>query len=366
MKRELADRGLELLFDAVTRRGSWSEGLGQLAAAFGANGAALIPENPMISELGLPVFGSAADAFPNFIEQGWYQNDLRAQRGWQLASKGQRVFYEHHVSTEEERRTEPYYQDFFWKYDMPWFVGVSFSAVGQRWAFALFRSTEDEPFQPDMSAALLYLRPHFSRIVKLAYALRANDHTGTLSILERAGVPLVGIGFDERVAWSTAQARSVLLPEVTIRQGRLQTQSRLINERLAALVHQASRVRSPLGQNADSAVLISDGIRPRLLIDILAMPRSGQDVFSHLAAIATIRVLSGPIAADPTRLVKLFGLTPMEAQVAALVGSGLSNPAAAKRLDLGYETVKTHLARVYQKLGITRQSELSSLVSALQ
>ena len=51
-------------------------------------------------------------------------------------------------------------------------------------------------------------------------------------------------------------------------------------------------------------------------------------------------------------------LTPTEARVAELVAEGLTNPQVAKELLMGPETVKTHLSRVFAKLGVANRKEL--------
>ena len=45
-------------------------------------------------------------------------------------------------------------------------------------------------------------------------------------------------------------------------------------------------------------------------------------------------------------------LTPREAEVLGLVAHGLSNAAIARRLFIGEATVKTHLLKVFAKLGV--------------
>jgi DNA-binding CsgD family transcriptional regulator/PAS domain-containing protein len=60
-----------------------------------------------------------------------------------------------------------------------------------------------------------------------------------------------------------------------------------------------------------------------------------------------------------------FGLTSAEARVATLVGSGLSGPQAAQILDVSPATVKTHLARCFEKMGLRSQVELARILSAL-
>jgi predicted ATPase/class 3 adenylate cyclase/DNA-binding CsgD family transcriptional regulator len=53
-------------------------------------------------------------------------------------------------------------------------------------------------------------------------------------------------------------------------------------------------------------------------------------------------------------------LTPSEQQVVALVAEGLTNPEIAERLFMGRETVKTHLSRIYDKLGVRSRAALAT------
>lgn len=61
-------------------------------------------------------------------------------------------------------------------------------------------------------------------------------------------------------------------------------------------------------------------------------------------------------------LQRMRGLTPCEARVAARFAQGASIPLVARDLRVSVETIRTHLKRVYQKLGTTRQAELVHLL----
>ena len=59
-----------------------------------------------------------------------------------------------------------------------------------------------------------------------------------------------------------------------------------------------------------------------------------------------------------THFNKLARLTARERQVAALVGNGLSNKLVARKLSVAEGTVKIHLYKIFQKLGVQGRSEL--------
>ncbi|WP_425410492.1 response regulator transcription factor [Hyphococcus sp.] len=50
-------------------------------------------------------------------------------------------------------------------------------------------------------------------------------------------------------------------------------------------------------------------------------------------------------------------LTPRELESLALLADGLTNKEIARKLDISPNTVKTHLARVYEKLGVSRRTQ---------
>jgi DNA-binding CsgD family transcriptional regulator len=60
-----------------------------------------------------------------------------------------------------------------------------------------------------------------------------------------------------------------------------------------------------------------------------------------------------------------YGLTVGEARTAALVGSGLSNPAVAAALGISVNTVRTQLARCFDKTGVHSQVALARIVCAI-
>jgi DNA-binding NarL/FixJ family response regulator len=63
-----------------------------------------------------------------------------------------------------------------------------------------------------------------------------------------------------------------------------------------------------------------------------------------------------PFDGNPKALAEL-GISPREAAVLAELAAGFSNKEIARRLDVSPNTVKTHVARLYEKLGATRRTD---------
>lgn len=62
----------------------------------------------------------------------------------------------------------------------------------------------------------------------------------------------------------------------------------------------------------------------------------------------------------------LSKLTSRQLEVTELVAGGLSAPDAARKLDIGVETVRDHLKQAYRRLGVTNRAELARLVAEAQ
>ena len=72
-----------------------------------------------------------------------------------------------------------------------------------------------------------------------------------------------------------------------------------------------------------------------------------------------------PRAVSRHLMSRLYGLTPREAALASVLSTGATVRAAAAELGITYETARTHLRRVFEKTGTSRQTELIVLLSRL-
>jgi DNA-binding CsgD family transcriptional regulator len=66
--------------------------------------------------------------------------------------------------------------------------------------------------------------------------------------------------------------------------------------------------------------------------------------------------IAGPFARNETRLEQL-GITPRELEILEAMAAGLSNREMAERLFVSENTVKTHAARLFDKLSARRRTQ---------
>lgn len=103
--------------------------------------------------------------------------------------------------------------------------------------------------------------------------------------------------------------------------------------------------------------------RERLLFDLVRP--------AFVAALARSRTRAArvhPVPDDASTVDNqaIHRLTRRERDVVALVVEGLLDKEIAERLGISYTTVRTHLDRSFQKLGVTNRSRLARLVQSAQ
>ena len=78
---------------------------------------------------------------------------------------------------------------------------------------------------------------------------------------------------------------------------------------------------------------------------------------TEVVVVKEVRVRErGPFVLDAEAL-KESGLTPREHEILGLIAEGLSNREIGEKLFVSENTVKTHLARVFEKLGVARRTQ---------
>jgi DNA-binding CsgD family transcriptional regulator len=221
--------------------------------------------------------------------------------------------------------------------------------------------------EPDV-AILRLLAPHIRRAVAISDVL--DMRAVTISTLETSldliatGVVLVDV--DARIVHANRVAQAMLKAGSPIRSDRGELRA-LIPETTTAL-------RAAIARAAASEVTIggagigvpapqADG-EPAL---IHVLPLLSGDVRARIAprAVAALFITPAPdgVGAPPAALAALFDLSPAETRTLERLLAGDTLAEAATALGIAVTTVRTHLARIFEKTGTSRQAELIGLAA---
>jgi DNA-binding CsgD family transcriptional regulator len=233
---------------------------------------------------------------------------------------------------------------------------------------AIFAGDDRADFGGEEIALLKALMPHMQRALKIHMHLaEANLRQGEfVEAMEPMAVGVILVTASARVLFANRSARRLLDNRDGLmidRQGLRTVRLRETNA-LRALIGctAASCGRRKLSSGGGLNVTRPNG---RRALQVLVSPIRPQQTL-HLGerAVAAIYVTDPEQVSEKPEvvLIRLYGLTPAEAKVAALIVRGMSARQAAESLGISYNTIKSHLKGVFAKTGTNGQGDLIRLI----
>jgi DNA-binding CsgD family transcriptional regulator len=327
--------------------------LDALAARAGADGAVLVR-----SRADVPI---AAVASPHILEPvtayiaGDRPVDLRIARVHPSLGEGFR-FDQDDFSFRQIAR-DPYYQEFLKPRGFGWHACALLAQEpnGEAVHISIKRRFDRGPFARSDVAAVEREIPSLRTALRFVHPLEP----GALGFGRSfASTERFAIGFNAR-GDAFALNNEAKGPDVlTIKDGAIIWSERKEQVSIDALIDKVVRTGRP------GALLLigADGKRWSFRLRRWTGLRSPIAYIAMLGALDTFR---DPTAEWIDTTQAMFGFTTAEARVAALVGQGLSVNAVAQRLGLSAGTVRNQLKMVFLKARVSRQIELSLLLSRI-
>ena len=353
---------LEACYDAIVAPEMWPDALHRFARTLDAVGCTIFPHGAQEERLTLPASPDYRAFLKEFIGGGWSRSDHRARRAWPRA-RGRTAFIEHDIASDEERRRLPQYHELYAKFDVPWWAAFCIRVDGAHWAVPFLRSASQGPFTRAEAATLLSYAPQFERLIRMAKHMAVSTATATLDALSQVNCPAMLIDWRGRVIASNAKADHLLGSGLSLSAGRILAADPAAQVPIDRLVAGAARMRDANAFAALAPVVVRRKDRAALLLDALPVSGLRADVFLHACALITITEIGGTTSPSVTRLRTALGLTESEARIAKLIGTGRSPAEAATALGITLETCRTNLKRIFDKAGVSRQSQLALIVS---
>ena len=231
-------------------------------------------------------------------------------------------------------------------------------------------STEREGWGHDQVRVIRLLAPHIRQAARVRRAITDAGALGAslAGLLENGRVGSIHLDRHGRIMEANDRARRVLVERDGLRdaEGVLSCGHRGENEELQRLLARALPRYGVPGAGGSMRITRRKDQTP-LVLEIHPARRMGVD--RRAGQVGALVLVVDPARrprVDPGLVARLFGLTPMESRVAVAVAAGRTVPGIAVSLGCAESTVKTHLKRVYRKLGIRKQTELALRVMSLE
>jgi DNA-binding CsgD family transcriptional regulator/PAS domain-containing protein len=341
---------------------SWYASMQALAEEVGAAGCLFYPDRAE-NAVGLRVSNELEDVLAAFLARGWHLKSHRFARGWPLLAAGQSVVLEHDIATDEERRRLPFYREWAEPSGLPWWAAIGLEANGEQWAVPFLRSKKQGAFTPDDALALAALRPHLERVLGFAQRIARRQTEAQLDMLDALDCGCFLIDWSGSVSRCNEAAALLLGQDLQFSRGRLVAGDAVSDAQLQSLIAQAVQPGAPTSK---MRIALRRANAPPLVVEAMQVTSGIAELFLDSAALLMIEgarprgILSNDLVGQA------FALTPKEARLAALLGTGRELSDAAFEMGVAKETARTHLKAIFAKTDTNRQAELVSLLAALR
>lgn len=272
--------------------------------------------------------------------------------------------------TEAVFQATPFYQNWVGPQGLRDACVMKFAQTGQRLGvMATVTSARRDIITADERRFMALLSPHFRRAAMIGDLLD-HERVQTASFrdaLECLLTPVILVESSSKVLYANRAAHDLIQTGQVAKwvNGCFRPTNSSISFAMADALLRAAGSDADLGGRGIGIPLSLPG-QPIAVAYVLPLKNTeARSAFRSASAAIFISTSTAGVPPHQQVLATLYDLTPAEARVMSLVGAGVTASLAAAELGVTENTIKTHLARVYSKTGVARQSELVRLVGAL-
>ena len=369
-KLDQAFRVRDLFFEAAVDPTRWQDALNMLASVFDGWGATLVVMDKLAAQPRAVWLSGKWD--PDGMEM-YAKYYGRIDPAWPIVGAqtplGQIGSCTNFISDEFVRRNE-FYNDFLIPQGGRYLTGGRLSNDREIVGMSVHTGRAHGPLSEEEIGCFSALWPslmsamHVSR--KLAGAsLEAHQNRmwGMLEAFERVGYGAILLDRLGQISEANRIATSHFNNSLRIVNHRVTARDRVSDANLQKLIH--AEITQSAEARSQAAVRITRPNNRSIAAFVLPILNTAPSGIADPSVLVLLVDPNDNRSVSLRTMIGLYGLTPSEARVAAIIGAGKSIEEVAIGLQIGVATARTHLKRIFQKIGIRRQAELVALVSRL-
>jgi len=352
----LADR----LYEAALVPELWTQTCEKLAVEAGSSTASIFTVDARGNHRYVTT-PNIAGAFAEFVNSDHRMNNVRPSRAMERSPFSFARVTD--LLSAEEFADDVINREFLHPHGMEWEAGWAFQEpTGHIIVITLMNRFGTHNFTDAQLERMNLLKPDLARAAYMSSRLAFNEARSMTQTLSMLGLPAAVIG-DGGQAIAMNGEMEGLSPRIRTGSG-----DRLILEGAGAnalLADAIERYRAQVVPTVQSLPMMSRDGAPALVLHLMPIRRAARDIFSRSMAILAVTQVGQVGPPDMRVLCGLFDLTPAEARVARGVAMAQTPETIASTLNISLETARSHLKKIMQKTGTTRQAELVLLLSGL-
>ena len=357
-----------LIYDAALQPELWPTFAKQLCEAVHSEDFNIHSVNTMSGKTNLAFTTTPPEAMQRYFTT-YHDLNPYSQRSFHLLKTGS-LFRSHEDCPPEEFEQTEFYRDYFRELNLFHAIAMTvWHEADLASNVSLARSRERGIYTDEEADLLRILLPHLQRSFRIGnmladLQLERDMLSKTLDKLPQGALVINELGYPIFMNESAQQMLARQDGFALDRQGKLQVTNRAAAVELQQMIHSASQRFDALKQDCGGVMQIErpSGLRAYSLMIAPLNLELSQLNYQQAAAMIFITDPEAQSAAPAEVLQNLYGLTPAEAKLAALLAQGKSLTEAATELHVTQNTARTHLKHVFQKTGVNRQSELVKLI----
>lgn len=358
---------LDLFYRSLLEEHAWQEALDALSSTF-PGGKGIMFMHDMTVRRGAFALTSQID----HSQVASYNRYYNAINPWMKGAASRRIGVavraERMLAFEELEKTECY-ADWLKPQDMITGVGLTiFRQNGRSFILSVCGANPDHTSWDVGVGAMTGLGSHLARIAELHRhaAMRSPLEQPAQDLLEAAAVAIFAIGENRLLSWTNGPAKSALEIGDMVR---VRADRKVVltedepNTTLARMLDGPSAANG-VPRIARFLVTSADGFPYHLTL--VNVTRSSLEYFLKGPSVFAVLRRSTPNRHDLSVAIRRrFKLTPRETTIATALGEGRSPEDIAESLDISRQTVRVHMRTLFDKMDVSRQSEVAATLLSL-